>query len=65
MLRLPAVTTLRKQLALPAVQQKPFDIWRAGPKVLSIEAQTSDFKYLAQPINRLMDAQLIDQRVRP
>ncbi|GID08449.1 hypothetical protein TMM008_56510 [Pseudomonas sp. 008] len=55
---------MREQLAHPAAQPKPFNIGRAAPKALGVVARAGDFKQLAQPINRLMDAQLIDQRVR-
>ena len=48
----------------PAAQPKPFNIRRAAPKALGVVARTSDFKQLAQPIDWLMDAQLIDQRLR-
>ena len=59
-----SAATLREQLAHPAAQPKPLDIRRAPSKALGVVTRTGDFKHLAQPINRLMDAQLIDQRVR-
>jgi hypothetical protein len=56
--------TLREQLTDATTQSKPFNIGRAAPQALGVVTRASDAKHLAQPINRLMCAQLVNQRER-
>ena len=55
---------LREQLADPTTQSEPFNIGRAAPQALGVVTRAGDVKHLAQPINRLMGTQLVNQRER-
>ncbi|PHX26727.1 hypothetical protein AO282_13385 [Pseudomonas amygdali pv. morsprunorum] len=53
---------LGEQLVHPTAQSKAFYIRCAAPETPSVVARAGHFKHLAQPINRLVDAQLVNQR---
>jgi len=57
-------STLRKQFVNPAAQPKPLNVWSSAPETVGVVTRTSDIKDCAKPINRLLGAQLINQRVR-
>jgi len=59
-----SASTLREQFIDPTAQPKPLNIRSSAPETLGAVTRTGDFKHFAQPINRLVDAKLIDQRVR-
>jgi len=59
-----SAATLREQFIDPTVQPKPLNIRSPATETLSVATRADDFKHLVQPINRLMDAQLVNQRER-
>lgn len=59
-----SASTLRKQFVNPAAQPKPLNVWSSAPETVGVVTRTSDIKDSANPINRLVRAQLINQRLR-
>ena len=53
-----------EQLVHPTAQSKPLNVRSSAPETLGVITRACDFKHLAQPINRLVDAQLVNQRER-
>jgi hypothetical protein len=64
MLRAGRTSTLRKQLVHTAAQNYPSSIRKLAFPAARVVAKSGDSKYRAQQINRLIRAQLIDQRKR-
>jgi hypothetical protein len=52
--------TLRKQFTHPAAQSKSLNIRSPASETPGVVTRAGDFKHLAQPINRLVDAQLVN-----
>jgi hypothetical protein len=59
-----STAVLGEQLVHPTAQSKAFYIRCAAPETPSVVARAGHFKHLAQPLNRLVDAQLVNQRER-
>jgi hypothetical protein len=57
------VQLLEQNRSDPTAQPKPLNVWSSAPEALGVVTRTRDIKDCAKPIDPLLGAQLINQRV--